>query len=203
MKRKKLLSIIAIIALLALIAVCTWILISKSHVKEAANSAIDTLNKEHYEGLNSFFADGNSLDNLAEADPEIAALGFGSAESEAADYSLFNTLLINADVKLKSVNPFSKTVTLSVTNADFSTFFSDNRDAACESESDLIDLILSYADTHQQITSVITLPYEKTDSGITIDFNSREFINAYLGGFMQSYSDEYYAGIETILEGGD
>lgn len=132
---------------------------------------------------------------------EITECVFGvSGKSDTSDEGqdgIIAALFANAKVDVSTVN--ESAITYEIVSPNISNFFQDKADELLEiaTTDELRNLFLEYAKNAPEKSYTVQLSYSITESGIDIDYEDSDFINAMTGGLLDAYADLYEQYLET------
>lgn len=111
--------------------------------------------------------------------------------TDGAENGIIADLFANADVQVSSAD--ETTITYTIVSPDISDFFSVMADdlQAITTTEELRDALIEYAQTAPEREFTVILDYSTSDTGIKIEYDNPEFINAMTGGLLDAYADLY------------
>ena len=117
--------------------------------------------------------------------------------SAGSDKGIIADLFANADVQVASVT--EETITYTIVSPDISDFFQMNLTdlQTITTTEELRQVIINYAKTAPQKEYTVILPHTiSAETGIEVEYDNPEFINAMTGGLIDAYTSLYYQYLE-------
>lgn len=177
-KKKKKILILVVLAI-GLSSIGGYIFYRNNQVKEVANKSVKILESGDIQ--------------------QISQLIFEYSSEEQNDSSILSVIFAGIDVNVKNVD--GKNVNFIVQTKDLSQFFSDAEETGENFTTDsLLNYLKDYREKAEKQTFEASVPYERIDGEIIIDYSNDSMIDALSGRLMTSYQELYKKILDEYRE---